>query len=237
MRAQKDSGRNQPGRKRRRAAQCSGQSRSERNGEEQRERKKQRRRSEERRASGMNSSNEMGFTSADLGGRGKRWKVKDAMCQAQQKAVEIFGNMLSSPAGRWLRWRLYEGRSKVLYCHCRGGQPCHGDVVVRVFAEAQSEEEQRGGALPPFEGLSLCEVGWALKSHLCLSPRGRGLAMHEMLKRCSTLSRGGEFRNLVPFPLLPEPTNAEMELSMTCAHGEPVSPELMHEAAVDDCAL
>ena len=24
-----------------------------------------------------------------------------------------------------------------------------------------------------------------------------------------------------------------MELSMTCAHGEPVSPELMHEAAVD----
>ena len=32
--------------------------------------------------------------------------------------------------------------------------------------EAMSEEKQRGGALPHLEGLSLCEVGWVLKSHL-----------------------------------------------------------------------
>ena len=45
-------------------------------------------------------------------------------------------------------------------------------------------------ALPRLESLSLCEVGWALNSHLCLSPHSRSLAMHEMLKRCSPLSRG-----------------------------------------------
>ena len=42
-------------------------------------------------------------------------------------------------------------------------------MIARAFAEAKSEEEQHGGALPRLEGFSLCEVGWALKSHICLS--------------------------------------------------------------------
>ena len=42
------------------------------------------------------------------------WKVKGSTVQAQQKAVGNFGNMLSSPFGRWLRWQLHEVRSKVL---------------------------------------------------------------------------------------------------------------------------
>ena len=46
-------------------------------------------------------------------------------------------------------------------------------------------------------------------------------------------SRGEEFRTLLPFPLWPEPTNAKLELPMTCAHEEPVNPEFMHEAAAD----
>ena len=87
--------------------------------------------------------------------------------------------------------------------------------------------------MPRLEGLSLSEVGWALKSHLCLSPRRRGMAMQEMSKRCSTFSWGEEVRNLLPFPLSIEPTKAEMELSMTCARGEPVSPKPIQEAAVD----
>ena len=57
--------------------------------------------------------------------------------------------------------------------------------------------------------------------------------MQEMLKRCSTFLRGEEVRDLLPFPLSPEPTKAEIELSMTCARAEPVSPELTHEAAVE----
>ena len=129
--------------------------------------------------------------------------------------------------------RLHEVRSKVLYCCCREGQPCQGDEIVRAFAQTKSVEESRGGALPRLEGLSLCEVGWVLKSHLCLSPRDGGLAMQEMLKRCSTLSREEGVRDLLPFPLSPFPTTAEMDLSMTSTHGELVSPELIHEAAVD----
>ena len=97
-----------------------------------------------------------------------------------QKVVGNYGKMISSPSGRWLRWRLHEVRSKVLYCHCHPSQPCHCDVLVRALAEAMLEEKQRGGA-------PLCEAGWALKSHLCLSPRSRGFAMQEMLKGCSTL--------------------------------------------------
>ena len=50
--------------------------------------------------------------------------------------------------------------SKVVYCHCREGQPCDR----RAYTEAKSEEEHRGGPLPRLEGLSLCEVGWALKA-------------------------------------------------------------------------
>ena len=68
---------------------------------------------------------------------------------------------------------------------------------------AAAAREQRGAALPQLESLSLCEMGWAMKSHLCLT-----------LTRPSSLSA-------------PEPTEAEMELSMTCARGEPASPELI----------
>ena len=62
------------------------------------------------------------------------------VAQSQQKAVENYEKMLNSPAGLWLRWWLHEVRSKVLYCHCR-----EGDVIVRAFAEAKVEKEQRGG--------------------------------------------------------------------------------------------
>ena len=45
-----------------------------------------------------------------------------------------------------------------------------------------------------------------------------------------------EFRNFFPFrcrPTPPKQRERERELSMTCAHGEPVHPELMHQAVVD----
>ena len=144
--------------------------------------------------------------------------VNEATFQSPQKAVENFGQMLNSPSGRWLWWRLHEVRTKVLSCHCREDQPCHGDEIIRAFAEATSEEEPRGGALSRLEGLSICEVGWVLRSQLCLSPRGRGLAMQEMSKSCSTLSRGEEVRNILPLTVSPDPTQAERDLSMTSAH-------------------
>ena len=43
---------------------------------------------------------------------------------------------------------------------------------------------------------------------------------------------GGRSTKLLPFPLSPEPTKAEMQLPMTCARGELVSPELIQKAAI-----
>ena len=87
-----------------------------------------------------------------------------------------------------------------------------------VFSESRKarardqNKEQRGGALPQLESLSLCRVGWALKSHLCLSPCSKGLAMQQKVKRCSTFSRGEVVETCFPFRCPPKPTKAEMEL-------------------------
>ena len=82
------------------------------------------------------------------------WKAHGSL-HSHQKVAETFRNMISSPSGKWLR-RLHECKSKIISCHCRPSQPCHGDVIVRLFAEALAEEKR----------FSLCEVGCALKSHV-----------------------------------------------------------------------
>ena len=97
----------------------------------------------------------------------------------------------------------HEVRSKVLYCHCGEGQPCHGDVIL-------------------LEGLCLCEVEWALKNHLRLSPRSRGSAMQVQHLLA------GEKEYASSLSAVVKTTKAEMELSMTSARGDPV-----YEAAVD----
>ena len=56
-------------------------------------------------------------------------------------------------------------------------------------------------------------------------PSKKGFGHSGGVEGCSTFSREKEFRNLLPFPLSPEPTKAETELSMKCAHGEPISPD------------
>ena len=76
------------------------------------------------------------------------------------------------------------------------------------------------GALPRFEGLSL----WALKSHLCLSPRSGEVPCRKCLRGAAPSRGREEVRDLLPFRLSPDP-------NMTCARGEPVIPELIQEAA------
>ena len=72
-----------------------------------------------------------------------------------------------------------------------------------------------------------------VKSHIWLSLRSRGTAMQEMLKRCSTFVRREEVRDLLPFPLSPEPTAAEMELSMTSARGAGLPTARKHRVKVE----
>ena len=67
-------------------------------------------------------------------GWGNPWKANGSL-HCHQKVVKHFGNMISSPSGKWLRWRFHEVKSKVLFCHRRPSQPCHGDVIVRALAE------------------------------------------------------------------------------------------------------
>ena len=62
-----------------------------------------------------------------------------------------------------------------------------------------------------------------------MSRRSRDLATQNF-KRCSTFSRT---EDLLPFPLYPEPIKAEIKLFTTSAREEPVSPELIQEAAKD----
>ena len=83
--------------------------------------------------------------------------------------------------------------------------------------------EQLGGPLPRLESLSLCEVGWALKSHLWLCPRSSGLAIQ--CARGAAPSRGERGRKKKYETFFPFRCPREMELSMTCTRGEPVSPK------------
>ena len=69
---------------------------------------------------------------------------------------------------------------------------------------------------------------------LFVSPQSRWFGHAGNAEEVQHLLRAAEeVRDLLPFPLSSEPTKAEMELYMTSARGEPVSPELIHEAAVD----
>ena len=126
-------------------------------------------------------------------GWGNLWKANGSL-HSHQKVVEHFGNMISSPSGKWLRWRLHEVKSKIPHCHCRPSQPCHGDAIVRAFAEAMAEEKHRGGAPPRLDGFTLC--GWdGMKKPSLLVPS----AMQEMLKGCSTFLRGKYSVTFFPF--------------------------------------
>ena len=193
-----ESRRSQPPRKRRQLAQCSGAVQFLRKNEKQRQRKKQRRQSEEGRTFRKNSNNDPRrgcladvITEGTLPedrpyiGRSKRTTRMEQPLESTRRYVA-----LSAKGCRKLwedvefaRWAV----ASVASARSQTGQPCHGDVVIRALPEAKSEEEQCGGALPRLEGLSLCEAGWALKSHLRLTPRRTGLATcQKNVDSCST---------------------------------------------------
>ena len=77
----------------------------------------------------------------------------------------------------------------------------------------KAEEKQRGGALPRAQSV----------------PSGMGVEEPSLLVTSKKVIGDAGNVEVQHFPLSLEPTNAEMELSITCAHGESVSPA---EAAV-----
>ena len=107
---------------------------------------------------------------------------------------------MTSPAGRWLRWRLHEVRSKVLYCHCRESQLCHGDdgggTAWRSPTATRGPQSLRSG------------MGVEEPSLLVPSKKGFG-----NVEEVQHLLAGGR---------IPEPSSLPA-VARTCAHGEPVS--------------
>ena len=66
------------------------------------------------------------------------------------KGCRNYGNMISSPSGRWLWWRLHVVKSKILCCHCRPTQPCHGDCQGIRRSHGRGETARRSSATSPW---------------------------------------------------------------------------------------
>ena len=80
---------------------------------------------------------------------------------------------------------------------------CHVDVVLRVMGEEQ-EARSRDDRAPDLNGMSLAEVGLALKSHL-LAPRSKSpmsvenfVLRHTGVERERCLETFSPFRSLSP---------------------------------------
>ena len=79
--------------------------------------------------------------------------------------VQKHREYIRSPSGRWLRYRLHEPVGKKCFCPCSLDEVCHVDEVLKVMDDEQKAKSQ-DNRLPDLGGMSLAEVGLALKSHL-----------------------------------------------------------------------
>ena len=90
---------------------------------------------------------------------------------------------------------------------------CHVDVVLRVMGEEQ-ETRSRDDRAPDLNGMSLAEVGLALKSHLLAPRSGLPISVENFVLRHTGVERGGISKDILPFPLSFCPTAAEISLSV-----------------------
>ena len=93
--------------------------------------------------------------------------------------------------------------------------------------------DSRGGALPRLEGLILCEVGWAFKSHLCLSLRGRRVAMQEMLQKVQHQLAGRRSTRLSSLSAVPRAHQGRDKTVHDLCSRRTSPPRANQEAAVD----
>ena len=110
-----------------------------------------------------------------------------------------------------MRHRLHELVGKKCFCHCSLDEVCHVDDVLKVMDDEQ-RARTRDDRPPDLGGMSLAEVGLALKSHL-LAPRSDPAAsVVNFFLRHSGLERRGLSKDILPFPLSACPTAAEISL-------------------------
>ena len=96
---------------------------------------------------------------------------------------------------------------------------CHVDVVLRVMGEEQ-EARSRDDRAPDLNGMSLAEVGLALKSHLLAPRSGLPKSVDNFVLRHTGVEREGVSRDILPFPLSFSPTAAEISLSVNAGKAQ-----------------
>ena len=77
-----------------------------------------------------------------------------------------------------------------MFCHCAMDEMCHVDVVLRVMGEEQ-KIRSRDDRTPDLNGMSLAEVGLALKSHLLAPRSGSPMSKENFVLRHTGVERGG----------------------------------------------
>ena len=99
-----------------------------------------------------------------------------------------------------MRYRLHEQVGKKCFCHCSLDEVCRVDEILKIMDDEQGART-RDDRPPDLGGMSLAEVGLALKSHL-LAPRSEPAAsVVNFALRHSRLERGGLSKDILPFPL------------------------------------
>ena len=124
------------------------------------------------------------------------------------------------------RWRRDPARrsshelvGKKCFCHCSLDEVCHVDEILKVMDDEQ-RARTRDDRPPVLGGMSLAEVGLALKSHL-LAPRSEPAAsVVNFVLRHSGLERGGISKGILAFPLSFCPTAAEISLSLEAGRAQ-----------------
>ena len=128
------------------------------------------------------------------GGWGNPFRAQSRSEECRAAALLRCRGYLTSPSGRWLRYQFHELIEKKCFCHCSVDEMCHVDEVVKVIGEEQ-EARSRDDRPPDLNGMSLAEVGLALKSHL-LAPRSASAMSVERHSPLSALFLPDTRRNI-----------------------------------------
>ena len=138
------------------------------------------------------------------GGSGNPFRAKTRSEECRAAALLKYKEYLTSPSGRWLRYRFHELVEKKCFCHCSVDEMCHVDEVLKVMGEEQ-EARSRDDRPPDLNGMSPAEVGLALKSHLLAPRSGFSMSAENFVLRHTGVERGGgrretfsPFRSLSP---------------------------------------
>ena len=128
---------------------------------------------------------------------GNPLKAETRTEQSRAAVVLRYRKYLRSPSGRWMRYRLHELVGKKCFCHCSLDEVGHVDEILKVMDDEQ-RVRTRYDRPTDLDGMSLTEVGLALKSHL-LAPRRKSAAWINFVLRHSGLEGGGYRKTFSPF--------------------------------------